>query len=164
MCPRRGLGKTVCARGAWVALLGGRSSSSLAAMSRPSTRPGLVWLITVCYAICFALLALGGWATLKTWGRVPESAKAPLRSISLAAWIGAAIWFTVILVAVVQLFRMRRSAFYLCATALILSVAMSVWYYMNGTYYQSGTYLVGLLVQLLVCFYVWRLLRANALS
>jgi len=160
----RGTQSILRARGPCRAWSCGPSTSPLAAMSRTSTRPALVWVITVCYAVAFALTAIGSWYMFRHWETFPEAAKAPLRALPLSAWIWAAIGTALTVTAIVQLFRMRRSAFYLYATAMVLSITTSVWYYATGTYHPSTRAVVVLLLQLLICFYVWRLQRANLLS
>ena len=143
------------------ALLGGPSTSPLAAMSNRSGRPGLVWLITVLYALMFALIALVGWYSLSHWEALPETAKTQLRAIPRLTWVLMAMGYPLSLVAIVQLFRLRRSSLYLYALAFAFGIAASL-----PSYLMAGitvNQLVGLLVQVLVGLYIWRLLRANVL-
>jgi hypothetical protein len=131
-------------------------------MSEPSARPGLVWAIAVFQTIAFLVLALVGWFLFTHWDVLPENVKASWRDISPMSHLFGGIGMALTLIATVQLFRLRRSAFYLYAIAVVVSITQSVPLYVRGAYH--GYQFVGLTIQLLVCFYAWRLLRANLLS
>jgi hypothetical protein len=130
-------------------------------MSDPPKRPGLIWVITVGYALVFALMAWVGGFLFSHWETLPERLRAPLREVSLPLWAAMTVGCALTVIAIVQLFRMRRSAFYLYAVGVAGTVAVSLPLYVTGRYH--GYQLFGLLTQLLVCLYMWRLLRANVL-
>jgi len=131
-------------------------------MSNRSPRPALVWLITVVYAIVFALMAFVGGYLFSRWETLPERLKAQWRAIPPTTHVAVTIECALLVIAIVQLFRMRRSAFYFYAIAFAASVAISLPSFVTSRY--RGSQFVGLFVQLLVCLYIWRLLRANRLS
>ena len=60
VCPRRGHGKTVCARSAWCALLGGPSTSPLEA--RMVSAVSQLRIVAIWYALLGALSSIGAFA------------------------------------------------------------------------------------------------------
>jgi len=140
-------------------------------------RPGLVWVIFLFYILSSA------WALLTSLliqlGRypVPPEQQAVLSNISSGARIFGLGLTILHVVAATYLWLLRRVALHLFLVSCVLGVASIVWQTLPGGAYHAllgqgrlmsamiiFTVSVGVLINIAICLYVWRLHRRGVLK
>jgi hypothetical protein len=135
----------------------------------PSTakrRPFLVSLIVAVHVLMFFFVAIVAYRCIFLWNSLPETAKANFRATSPMEWTAIGIGMLLTLLSIIQLIRMRRSAFFLYSAATSLGILSTIIFYFSGTLF-TGPWVggsVGTAVGLIIWWYLWSLFRNHVLT
>ena len=136
-------------------------------MASASPRPAFVRLIVAYYGFLYVLVALGAFWLASAWGQLPESTTSALRNIPPLQWGVVALIAGLNLVGTIQLFRMRRHAFYCYVAALTLATTYPICAVLKGASlgvtlrsFSGAGYSLGIAVSL----YTWHLLKSGELE
>jgi hypothetical protein len=121
-------------------------------------RPVLVWLICAGYALGTVLVWVSMYAILS--GRVPPPTAAPYPGFHFL--VGLALSTVLVLMAMVQLFRLRRSAPYFVTGAFLFGLLAQQLDQNPGS--PGHKYAAGEVIGLLIVIYSWRLLKRGILT
>jgi uncharacterized membrane protein HdeD (DUF308 family) len=123
-------------------------------------RPRLVWAIVIFYGVDFVLVTLITLLIAVNWEKLPPSAKESFRTIPVTTWLIMAVVVLLWVLGTIQLFRLRRSAFYFYASGLVLGAVGRI----VISQPLSGYTLLGWGTGLFVCAYAWHLSRRGVLA
>jgi hypothetical protein len=134
--------------------------------SATGKRPSLVWVILVLYAVGLVLASVILFAVFSGALRLPQRDAEFYASFGIANFFGLALSAVLGIGAMIQLFRMRKSAVYFVTAVFVVTMAKEVWYLprLINLGHSLTLHVISACISLWIVCYVWHLRRVGMLK
>jgi hypothetical protein len=134
--------------------------------SAPTKRPAVVWSILVLYAFGLLVGSASLFAVFSGALRLPQRDADFYAKFGIANFFGLALSAVLGIGAMIQLYRMRKSAAYFVTAVFLVTMAKEVWYLPKLVSLGHGLtlHVVSACISLWIVCYVWHLRRVGILK